>query len=643
MTIRLSQLTEPWQKARFAVCLSWSLCALIAGCKVYPEPERKSINELYFDALAANTRTPEQTLGANPSARSTMVAGSSVPRNPKASESSSGQHVAESFAGDQFQKPQTEVPPVPPESALPLIPPSDTSAVEATDVDVTPLKTVPNSSDTAPPASATPSAETEFTAPRAELLQPQKRSRSAATAMAQDSAWSSTLVVSADKKPDGWKKHQETHSRSTHVRQVSHNTQAASTAIVAGSHTTGHVTESFEETDIQQALQLIASQAGITIIVDENVEGQVTTLIENEPFETALRKVVLPLGLVFRQTGPTEYIVTTTDPTSALFSRVSDRNEFRPLHLSPDELVKLLPARESKYVTIIDKRNLLIIEAPQEIAAPIMERLRAADSPIPQVELEAIVCVIAPDRSFKSGLDWGHAVTLNGSDLFRIGMTGLAISGAGSGTGTSDAFSSFAVTSTFVKLLAQEGYLTIRAAPRVTARDGEPAKIAITRQSFFSTQPNSANAFFRQELQDVEAGITLEITPIVRGENITVKIEKAEVSEDIRTTDVNASIANNPYPLINRRSVATTVSVKDEETIVIGGLVQRQTVDRIARIPVLGSIPYAGRMFQTVEKLEQDAEVVIFISPRIVTSGPACTAATTPAPVSQADGLDVPK
>ena len=58
---------------------------------------------------------------------------------------------------------------------------------------------------------------------------------------------------------------------------------------------------------------------------------------------------------------------------------------------------------------------------------PIMDRLSAADHPIPQVELEAIVCVIAPDKSFKSGLDWGHAVTLNGNDLFRIGMTGLAI------------------------------------------------------------------------------------------------------------------------------------------------------------------------------------------------------------------------
>ena len=74
----------------------------------------------------------------------------------------------------------------------------------------------------------------------------------------------------------------------------------------------------------------------------------------------------------------------------------------------------------------------------------------------------------------------------------------------------------------------------------------------------------------------------------------------------------------NPYPQINRRTVSTTVHVKDGETIVIGGLVQRQTVDRVAKVPVLGSLPGFGRVFQTVEQREQDVEVVIFISPRLV-------------------------
>lgn len=523
---------------RYLILCALSVCILASGCRVYPEPNRKSIDELYFEAVDAQKRTPENTLGLNP------------PVNPKPSDQT---YILESV----------------PQSAIEQLPDS--------------LPNVPPAAET-PPAVRSPAPDLNST-----FLPPMP-------IPAQSSLKSGP--------------------RGKRIQQVSH-------VGLSASNTT--VSENFEETDIRQALQVLAAQAGVTMIVDDQISGSVTALIEDQPFEAALRKITMPLGLVFRKNEHGEYIVATTDPESPLFSLVSEQLEFRPMNVSPDELMKLIPQRDARFVTVVDKRNLMLIEAPKELAEPILERLKQGDKPIPQVELEAIICVIAPDKGFKSGLDWNHAVTLNGSEVLKVGMAGLAFSGQGSGQGTNNAFSDFAVTAAFVKLLAQEGYLSIRAAPRVTARDGEPAKIAITRQSFFSTQPTtSTTSFFNYQIQQVEAGITLEITPIIRGDNITVQIEKAEVSEDIRTTDVNAAVANNPYPLINRRSVSTTVNVKDAETIVIGGLVQRQTVDRISKIPVLGDIPYAGRMFQTVEQLEQDAEVVIFISPRIVTSGVAC-------------------
>ena len=60
------------------------------------------------------------------------------------------------------------------------------------------------------------------------------------------------------------------------------------------------------------------------------------------------------------------------------------------------------------------------------------------------------------------------------------------------------------------------------------------------------------------------------------------------------------------------------MQVKDQQTIVIGGLMQRQTVDRESRIPYLGGLPFIGAAFRKIEKQEQDAEVAIFISPKIV-------------------------
>lgn len=378
------------------------------------------------------------------------------------------------------------------------------------------------------------------------------------------------------------------------------------------------ITEFLEDTDIRQALQAIASQAEVSLIVDEQVTGFVTATIEDAEFEAALKTLLLPLGLIYSKVSEKEYLVGLADPETALFARMSERINFQPMHIPPTELIALLSDKERQFARAVDDRNYVLIQAPAELANSIAAQLQTFDTPIPQVELEAIVCVISPDQGFRSGLDWGHAVTLNGSDILNVGLQGLAFNGVGSVAGASNAFADFAVTSAFVQLLAQEGYLAIRAAPRVTARDGDQAQIKITRESFFSTQPQSDNNFFRQDIQQVEAGIELDITPIVRGNNITMRIDKAEVSEDIRTSSINTDITENPFPSINRRTVSTTVHVKDGETIVIGGLVQRQTVDRIAQIPVLGSLPGIGRMFQTIEQTQQDAEVVIFISPKLV-------------------------
>jgi hypothetical protein len=383
----------------------------------------------------------------------------------------------------------------------------------------------------------------------------------------------------------------------------------------------GLVSEIFEGTDVRQAIQSLAAQANVSVIMDEGIGGFTSAIIENEPFEVALQKVLLPLGLVYKREGG-QYLVGKDDPSSSLFSRIATIAEYRPRHISPQELAAMLPPRFKPNVSVVDKRNMIIVEAPDESLQTILSRLEKFDQPVPQVVLEAIVCVLSPEKGFRSGFDWGKNLTLGDNDLLDVGLTGLTMGGSVTPLGLNNWYNDFAVTSLFVRLLAQEGYLTIRAAPRVMAKDGEKAEISIGRETYFSTQPVDSNLIFRQDIERVESGISLNITPVIRGENITVTIEKAEVSEDIRTKEFRREIVDNPYPLINRRRVSTTVNVRDSETIVIGGLVTRQTVDRVSRVPGLGHCPGIGRFFEIVEKEEQDVEVVIFISPRLVP--PAC-------------------
>ncbi|WP_231602526.1 type II secretion system protein GspD [Neorhodopirellula pilleata] len=385
------------------------------------------------------------------------------------------------------------------------------------------------------------------------------------------------------------------------------------------------INEDFFETDVREVLTTLTTEARLDLVMDDNVGGIVNATCRDLTIDQAIRKILLPLGLAYAWKGE-QLIVAPADPTSPLFSLVSVKRNYRPLHMESKALMETVPSSWLQYVTSIESAKLLLVQAPQSIADEILERFQTVDQPVPQVVLEAIICVVSPDSGFQFGLDWQHAVELEGAKSLALGATGLALNGEVSKAGLSEVFSEFSSTSAFIKLLNEHGYLTIRASPHVMAKDGEQANIAINRETFFSVQPpgnQGANAvFFQQDIQKVDAGITLDITPHIRGDVVTIAIEKAEVSEDVRTANNELSV--NPFPVINRRSVSTTVSVKDGKTIVIGGLVQRETIDRVNRVPGLSRLPLVGYLFQTTQRQTRDAEVVIFISPRIIRAG--CTA-----------------
>ncbi len=374
------------------------------------------------------------------------------------------------------------------------------------------------------------------------------------------------------------------------------------------------VTDIFIQTDVAQAIQSIANQANVPVVIDQQVQGLISAAIDNEPFEAALRRLLMPLGCVYRQIGKVYYIGV-PDPESALFPRIASRTDYRTRHLAPQELLELMAARFQKFMRVSEKHHLVIVEAPESIGREIINRLKRSDRPVPQVVLETIVVVFEPGSSYRFGLDLGQGIQIHGDRFINMALAGLDIS-AHFGPEEYDALNSFAFTSVFLRELAEAGYLTIRAAPRVMARDGEKASIRIGRETFFSTQPQAAELLIRQEIEEVESGIFLDMKPLIRGDRVVVNLEKVEVSEEIRIA--RSAGTENPFPVINRREVSTTVEVKNGHTIVIGGLVQRNVIDQRGRVPFLADTPLIGRLFHEVETEEFTREVAVFLSPRIV-------------------------
>ncbi len=399
------------------------------------------------------------------------------------------------------------------------------------------------------------------------------------------------------------------------------------------------LSEEFIETDVREAIFLLAEEANVEVLLDEQVRGVVNISLTDVTFEQGLEKILLPLNYVFVHRDG-QYLIAPPDPKSPLFHLIAQQREYRPLHLTPKALLDTTPKTMKHFVHEVEGANSILIYAPKQYAELLLKQYAKLDQPIPQVILEAIICVVSPDCGFRFGVNWGHAVELNGTTALDLGVSGLAINTQFSPTGFDAIFRDFSTTSFFIRKLAEHGYLTIRAAPRVMAQDGKQAHIAINRETFFTVQPfptgsdgDNNSFFFQQDIQKVESGISLDITPHIRGDTITVEIDKAEVSEDIRNSDIENAV--NPFPIISRRSVSTTVTVKNGRTIVIGGLVQRETVDRITKIPGLSNLPGVGRLFKNTQTQTREVEVVIFISPKIVDPCQECTASIIPnSPIS---------
>ena len=378
------------------------------------------------------------------------------------------------------------------------------------------------------------------------------------------------------------------------------------------------VEEAFYETDIRDALTSLCEQASFDLVMGEDVQGTTSALIKHIPVDRAMRQILLPLGYTHRIDDGHCY-VGSPDPESTMFPHLSSEWIYRSNFRDAESLVDALPERHRAYVRIDGRGGRIVIEAPHEIGQQIESRLRRSDQPISQVVLEVLVCVYNPETNVRFGFDFRQGVTVSDRSGAALSFDSLGIGANYGGAGIQSQLNNFKVARAFLRALEQKGHLSIRAAPHVMAEDGQKAEIQIGRETYFSAQPTMAGGGFgfRQDIQKIQSGILLELTPTIRAPQITIDIDRVEVSEDLSTSETQMS-SQAAFPVVNRRRVNTTVHVNDGNTIVIGGLQQQQTFDQVNKVPVLGDTPAIGKLFRRTERNHRTTELAIFISPKIV-------------------------
>jgi type II secretory pathway component GspD/PulD (secretin) len=183
-----------------------------------------------------------------------------------------------------------------------------------------------------------------------------------------------------------------------------------------------------------------------------------------------------------------------------------------------------------------------------------------------------------------------------------------------------------------LNLLVQSGKGRVLADPRITTLSGRTASIrAGDTISILTTTAGNAGTIATTQVQSFQTGVTLDITPSVTPDGGIMVVLHPVVNSLIGT---NAGV-----PEISTRDTQTTVHLQDDETLVIGGLIQENDTRTTTKVPLLGDLPLFGRVFRNDSVQGQRNELIIVVTPHIVKRGasalpgPPLHAIPTPAPL----------
>ena len=431
------------------------------------------------------------------------------------------------------------------------------------------------------------------------------------------------------------------------------------------------LTLNFQDIETRAVLQLLAETSNRNIVVSDTVQGNVTLRLRNVPWDQALDIVMTTKGLDMRQNGnviivaPAEEIA--ARETADLEARAAI-NELEPLYseflqvnyAKAADLAELISQSEGQNsmlsergsVAIDDRTNTLLVQDTVSRLQDIRRLVRTLDIPIRQVLIESRIVVVSDDFSRDLGVRFGATgYKANSSDGATV------VSGTGVGTDTmigsilgnladpangtifpiqlpdlnnrynvnvpiqnpAGRFSIAVLETEYLvdlelTALESEGRSEIVSTPRVITANQKEARIEQGVEIPYQESASSGATTTQFKKAVLSLTVTPQITP---DDNIIMDLR---VSKD-NVGELVASATGGFVPSIDTRAVETQVLVRDGQTVVLGGIYETVRRETVNKVPFLGDIPGVGFLFRSTQKVENKAELLIFVTPRILTEG----------------------
>lgn len=415
----------------------------------------------------------------------------------------------------------------------------------------------------------------------------------------------------------------------------------------------------FQNIEVRSLLQLIAKSSGLNFIISETVKGNVTLNLKHVTWQQALSVILKTQGLTSRQVGNVIYIGTieevTTNEAKLLTSEDAISNVMPlqstlvPLkYATAKDIAEVLKSGNSNLlssrgqVAVDSRTNSLIVRDTKQNIRGILPEIKKLDVPAKQVLIEARIVNIDITYEEQLGVRFGTSNTrslsgtLNGANQLAQGTNVNAITPLTDrlnfNSPAATLFDGAAVGSVGLALahlgniyldlelsaLEGERHAKIIARPRVVTSNQQKALIQTGEEIPYQEASSSGatTVVFKK------AVLSLEIIPQITPNNKIVLNLKATQDKRGLNTAVGQTSGGQTItiPAIDTQEVQSNVLLNDNETIVVGGVYREEKINTFDRIPFFGTLPIVGNFFSHKGVRNEKHELLIFITPKIITA-----------------------
>ena len=432
------------------------------------------------------------------------------------------------------------------------------------------------------------------------------------------------------------------------------------------------LTLNFQDIETRAVLQLLAETSGRNIVVSDTVQGNVTLRLRNVPWDQALDIVLTTKGLDMRQNGNVIIVAPAEEIAARETADLEAKLAISELEPTYSEFLQVNYAKASDLATLISasgggnsmlsdrgsiavdgRTNTLLVQDTAERLQDIRRMVATLDVPIKQVLIETRIVVVSDDFSRDLGIRLGvTAFNENSSD----GVTVTSGSGTGTDTMVGSAIGNLAdpangtiypidvpllenrynvnvpitnpagrfalavLESDFLvdlelTALEAEGRGEIVSTPRVITANQKEASIEQGVEIPYQQAASSGAT----TIQFKKAVLSLTVTPQITPDDkiiMDLRVHKDNVGDIVSTGGLGGTV-----PSIDTRAIETQVLVANGQTVVLGGIYETERRETIKKVPFLGDIPVLGNLFKSKSRIDNKAELLIFVTPRILEEG----------------------